>query len=134
MRHPRSAAPRGTPAGAAGALRRLRAALALALHFLAAVPVSGLQTAGVILRSALRRREAPPSALVRMRFAPMSARGAALLSCMVSLTPGTTVIDVDMERRELLLHLLDASDAPALVADIRRRFEPGLLELFGVRP
>ncbi|WP_157265662.1 Na+/H+ antiporter subunit E [Azohydromonas aeria] len=133
MRAPRPAAPQGAPMGAAGTLRRLRAALALALHFVAAVPVSGLQTAGVILRSALRRGAPPPSALVRMRFAPLSARGAALLSCMVSLTPGTTVIDVDMERRELLLHLLDASDAPALVADIRRRFEPGLLDLFGDR-
>ena len=119
---------------AALGLRKAAAALSLALRFVGAVLGSGLQTAGVILRQASGRGAPPPSALVRMRFAPLSTRGAALLSCMVSLTPGTTVIDVDLARRELLLHLLDASDAPALVTDIRRRFEPGLRVLFGVEP
>jgi multisubunit Na+/H+ antiporter MnhE subunit len=50
---------------------------------------------------------------------------------MVSLTPGTTTIDIDMERRELLLHVLDASDTTALVDGIRKEFEPGLKVLFG---
>jgi hypothetical protein len=36
-----------------------------------------------------------------------------------------------MERRELLLHVLDASDTDALVQGIRRDFEPGLVALFG---
>ncbi|MGB5496286.1 MAG: Na+/H+ antiporter subunit E, partial [Sedimenticolaceae bacterium] len=66
-----------------------------------------------------------------VRFAPLSARGAALLGSMVSLTPGTTTIDIDMERYELLLHVLDASDTDALVDGIRREFEPGLRTLFG---
>ena len=55
----------------------------------------------------------------------------ALLGSMVSLTPGTTTIDIDMERKELLLHVLDASDTDAVVAGIRRDFEPGLRALFG---
>jgi hypothetical protein len=39
-----------------------------------------------------------------------------------------------MERRELLLHVLDASDMDAIVEGIRREFEPGLLALFGREP
>lgn len=61
----------------------------------------------------------------------MDERGAAILGCMVSLTPGTTTLDIDMDRRELLVHVLDASDPEAMVAAIRRDFEPGLVTLFG---
>ncbi len=107
------------------------AAVVLLLRFLRAVVVSGLQTVRVILASGLPGGRPPPVALVRVRFAPMSAHGAALLGCMVSLTPGTTTIDIDMERRELLLHVLDASDTDGLVQGIRRDFEPGLVALFG---
>lgn len=107
------------------------AAIVLLARFLRAVLVSGLQTVAVILRAGKPGGQAPPVALLRVRFAPMSEQGAALLGCMVSLTPGTTTIDIDMERRELLLHVLDASDTDALVAGIRRDFEPGLVALFG---
>lgn len=107
------------------------AATLLLLRFLRAVLVSGLQTVRVILASGRPGGTPPPVALLRVGFAPMSAQGAALLGCMVSLTPGTTTIDIDMEHRELLLHVLDASDTGSLVAGIRRDFEPGLLALFG---
>jgi multisubunit Na+/H+ antiporter MnhE subunit len=110
-------------------MTRLAAALILTFRFLRAVVVSGWQTVGVILRNA----EAPPAAFVRMRFAPMSETGAALLGCMISLTPGTTTLDVDMGRREMLLHLLDASDPDAVVAGIRADFERYLVVLYGTR-
>jgi multicomponent K+:H+ antiporter subunit E/multicomponent Na+:H+ antiporter subunit E len=108
-------------------MRRLVAAVALALRFLWAVLASGLRTALVIARV----RSRPAAAFVRMRFAPLSETGAALLGSMVTLTPGTTTIDVDMERRELLLHLLDASEAERTVAGIRDTFERHLVTLFG---
>jgi len=110
------------------------AALQLLLRFLRAVVVSGFQTVGVILRASLGSRTPPAAAFLRVRFAPMSEQGAALLGCMVTLTPGTTTIDIDMQARELLLHVLDASNTSALVEGIRRDFEPGLVTLFGDRP
>lgn len=110
------------------------AALLLVARFLRAVVVSGLQTVRVIVRSGRPGAAPPPVALLRVGFTPMSAQGAALLGCMVSLTPGTTTIDIDMDRHELLLHVLDASDTDALVAGIRRDFEPGLVALFGIAP
>ncbi len=110
---------------------KLTAALVLGIRFAWAVVVSGLQTMRVILRSSAGVGSPAAAAFVRIRFAPIDARGATLLACMVTLTPGTTVIDIDMERREMLLHLLDGSDAAAAIAGIRREFEPGLLALFG---
>lgn len=112
-------------------LTRLLAAVRLLFHFLKAVVVSGFQTVAVILRSSLGERTPPQAAFVRVRFAPMSEAGAALLGCMVTLTPGTTTLDIDMKRCELLLHVLDASDPEGLVRGIREDFEPGLIALFG---
>jgi multisubunit Na+/H+ antiporter MnhE subunit len=112
---------------------KLWAALVLLLRFLRAVVLSGVQTVAVILRAGSGGGSPPPAAFVRVRYAPMSAQGAALLGCMISLTPGTTTLDIDEERRELLLHVLDATDIEAMVAGIRTEFEPGLLALFGER-
>jgi multicomponent K+:H+ antiporter subunit E/multicomponent Na+:H+ antiporter subunit E len=50
---------------------------------------------------------------------------------MITLTPGTTTIDIDLERREMLLHVLDASDLDGMLAAIRRDFERYLVVLFG---
>ena len=112
-------------------MTRLLTAAGLLLRFVRAVFISGLQTVAVILKSGRPGGAPPPVSLVRVRFAPMSDQGAALLGSLVSLTPGTTTIDIDLERRELLLHVLDASDTDALVAGIRQDFEPGIRRLFG---
>lgn len=112
-------------------MRRAAAILLLTVRFVVAVFVSGFRTVAVILRVGPGRGAALSPGFVRVRFAPMSPRGAALLGCMVSLTPGSTLIDIDMVRHELLLHVLDASDTQAVVDDIRREFEPALVVLFG---
>lgn len=107
------------------------AALLLLARFLLAVVISGAQTALVILRAGADGRRAPTSAFVRLRYAPMDERGASLLGAMITLTPGTTTIDIDPGRREMLLHVLDASDLGGLLAAIRRDFERYLVVLFG---
>lgn len=112
-------------------ISKVLAAVLLLVRFLKAVVVSGFQTVGVIVQASFGSRTPPPAAYVRVRFAPMSEQGAALLGCMVTLTPGTTTIDIDMASRELLLHVLDATDTDAMVEGIRRDFEPGLVTLFG---
>ncbi len=112
-------------------MRALVAAPLLALRFARALLLSGLDTLGVILRSGVIRRTPPPAALLRVGFAPLSPLGAAILGAMVTLTPGTTTIDIDLEKRELLLHVLDARDSESLLREIRQSFEPGLRALFG---
>lgn len=112
-------------------MNRAHAAVVLPLRFLGAVVVSGLQTARTILHLG---GAAPRPGFVRLPYAPLTPTGAALLAALVTLTPGTTVIDVDLERHELLLHMLDRAHEAATAAAIRRDFEPGLRAWFGVPP
>lgn len=109
-------------------MKKSIAALVLLLRFLRSVVISGWNTMLYILSS---KRQ--PAGFLRFRFAPMSPAGASLLGCMITLTPGTTTVHIDMERREMLLHLLDFSDPEAAIDDIRREFEPYCVTLFGER-
>lgn len=112
-------------------MHKLTASVLLPVNFGLTLVSSGVDTIGIILRHGLAIGTPPPAAFVRITFAPMSAAGAALLGCMISATPGTTVIDIDLARREMVLHMLDTRDAAATVATIRRRFEAPLLAWFG---
>lgn len=55
---------------------------------------------------------------------------ATILGSIVSLTPGTVSVEIDRERAVLLVHVLDAADTAAVVADIKRRYESPLKEIF----
>jgi multicomponent K+:H+ antiporter subunit E len=101
----------------------------LLYRLLADLVLSGLRVARLIVL-----REQPASGYVRMRYAPMSDRGATILASLVAIAPGSTVIHLDLEQRELILHLLDLSSASTLVAEIRRDFETPLVSLFGTTP
>ncbi|MBI3777282.1 MAG: Na+/H+ antiporter subunit E [Gammaproteobacteria bacterium] len=104
---------------------RARAITRLSLRFVYQCVLSGITTAHIILQ-----RERAPSGFVRLRFAPMSETGAAILGAMVTLTPGSTVVDIDLQKRELLIHLLDAGNADAAIASIRHDFEHDIAQLF----
>jgi len=110
-------------------MKRPMIALVLLLRFLWQVVVSGVTTAWLILRPGRR----PQPDLIRMRYDNLDDLGVVILGCMITLTPGTTTIDIDTERGELLLHLLDASDPAATVADIRHEFERPLQQLYPAR-
>jgi multisubunit Na+/H+ antiporter MnhE subunit len=114
-------------------MRRLNAAIVLLLRFLWAVAVSGTQTLRIIMSSSPGLGDRSPASFVRVRFAPLDASGAAILGCMITLTPGTTVIDIDLDEREMVVHMLDAREAESLVRSIQLAFEPGLLVWFGER-
>lgn len=108
-------------------MKRMTALLALAWHFLAAMVVSGVQTARLILGPTQRIR----SGFVDYRFAPLGETGAVLLACLVSLTPGSTAVEVDAQAGRMRLHLLDAEAAPAALQQIRTQFEAPLRRLLG---
>ena len=113
---------------------KLWALFVLLLRFLKAVVLSGWQTVQVILATAPVGEPARTGTFVRVRFAPMNDTGAAILGCMVSLTPGTTTLDIDMDRHELLLHVLDETAVQDMLDGIRTDFEPGLVAVFGAKP
>ncbi len=108
------------------------AAVTLLWRFLRAVPVCGLQTVGVILQAGRPRGRPPRSGFLRVPIAPLTRPGTALLACLVSLTPGTSVLEVDAAGHHLVLHLLDLTAAEATIHSIRRDFEPGLRAWFAL--
>lgn len=101
--------------------------LRLVLRVLLQCLLAGVDTASRILR-----REAGHPGLVRYEFAPMTDTGVALLGAMITLTPGSTVIDIDLGRRQMLLHLLDDRGASQALATIRSDFEAPLAALFAL--
>lgn len=107
-------------------MKRLFAAIELLLRFTWQVVVSGVTTARIIL---MPSRGARP-VVARFRYARLDERGAAILGCLITLTPGTTTLDIDLVRQELLLHVLDGSGLPEAAASIRHEFERPLQRLF----
>ena len=56
--------------------------------------------------------------------------GITALACCITLTPGTVTAALSDDRRYLLVHVLDLADEAGLVADIKRRYEHPLMEIF----
>ncbi|MFQ3665975.1 MAG: Na+/H+ antiporter subunit E [Sphingomonadaceae bacterium] len=56
---------------------------------------------------------------------------ATIFGSIMSLTPGTVSVEIDMEAREVLVHALNAPDPDAIVATVKRRYEAPLKEIFG---
>lgn len=112
-------------------MKKIFSALHLLFRFIGALVASAKATAGVILRGSTGVENLPPAQIIKMPFTPMSAMGASIMGCMITLTPGTTTIDIDMEQHQLLIHVLDATDPEAVIQDIHNSFELDLLVLFG---
>jgi multicomponent K+:H+ antiporter subunit E len=55
---------------------------------------------------------------------------ATLLGSIVSLTPGTVSVEIERQRKVLLVHALDADDPHGMVANIKARYEAPLKEIF----
>lgn len=98
-------------------MSRLAALGRLAWHFLRDMVLGGLSTARRILS-----REPVQPGLARLPYGDLSDGAAALLGAMFCLTPGTTTLIIDRERREFLLHFLDFRQAPAGLAALQRDF------------
>lgn len=107
-------------------MTRVTAVLQLLFRFVSQVIMGGATTAWLIVRPGPR----PSPALARMSFGRLSPTGAILMAALVSLSPGTTAIEVDLESRTILLHLLDGTDPGASIARIRDMFERPLGALF----
>jgi len=54
----------------------------------------------------------------------------AVLAMIVCITPGTAWAELSLDRSMLLLHALEVDDPEAMAADIKRRYEAPLMEIF----
>jgi multicomponent K+:H+ antiporter subunit E len=91
---------------------------------------SGWSTARAILAADSRVHPG----FARLAYGELGEGGVVMLALLVTLTPGTTCVAVDEEKRELLLHLLDVEQSETTLADIRRDFLVPLQSLYGTRP
>ena len=110
-------------------MRRVVAAFVLLVNFLKELLVSGWITAVIILRGGAM----PRPGFVRIAHGELEGVAVNLLAALMTLTPGTTTVDIDLERREFLLHLLDADAAEATLAAIERDFLAPARILFGAK-
>ncbi len=56
---------------------------------------------------------------------------ATILASIITLTPGTLAIDIDMDKRVVHIHGLDVPDKSLLIDEIKTRYEAPLKEIFG---
>ncbi len=52
-----------------------------------------------------------------------------LLSNLITLTPGTLVVDISDDNQTLYIHAMDASDAEAAISSIKSTFEKAIMEV-----
>ena len=103
----------------------------VALRLLLTVARDSVSSNFAVVRLLLRpgsRRHAPGFVHVPLDLRDPNAL--AMLALIVCLTPGTAWAELTLDRATLLLHALDASDAVAMAAQIKARYERPLMEIF----
>lgn len=108
-------------------MNRFLAMARLLAHFNRDLLISGWTTAHTIL---FRSAQIRPG-FVEIDFADLPDRGAHLVAALVTLTPGTTTVDIDLARRKFVLHLLDLDQAEQTLEGIRRDFIGPARIIFG---
>ncbi|MCS6948726.1 MAG: Na+/H+ antiporter subunit E [Steroidobacteraceae bacterium] len=107
-------------------LHRPMTALRLTLRVIVDIVAANVQVAMLILG---------PQSRLRPTFVEMPLRidepfVAAILAGILSLTPGTVVLEYDPDGRRLLIHALNAPNPAQLLTGIRERYEQPLKEIF----
>ena len=69
----------------------------------------------------LRALEHP--GLVRVPIGRRSERGIAVSALAMTLSPGSVLVDIDRDRGDLLLHVIDASDPDAVRERLQRFYD-----------
>ncbi len=105
-------------------------------------PGAALRLAGLVLIDILRSNLAIGRIIVRSREPGVSAgfmtipldmrsrQGLAVLSIIITSTPGTIWVNYDEAKGTLLLHVLDLVDETVWVRTIKGRYERRLMEIF----
>ncbi len=106
---------------------RMLPALRLALVVLGDIVTSNITVAKLVLGPMTR----PQPAWIRVPLQLQHPTAISLLASIITTTPGTVSSSIDEERRYILVHALDCSDAAQMVTDIQQRYERPLLIIFG---
>ena len=110
-------------------MKKVFAVFMLIINFLKSAVISGIETAKIIIF----RKYGVNSGLTDMSYGELSENSASLLGTMITLTPGTTLVNIDAENKVLVLHMLDLNAREQTVQTIQRDFCEHLKALDGVR-
>ena len=77
----------------------------------------------MVMGTVLRLRPLDQPGIIVVPLGERSRLGVFVSALAVSLSPGSTLIEIDWQRRIMLLHLLDASDPNAAKAALERFYE-----------
>lgn len=113
--------------GAGARLRAPAAVVRLACVVLWDIVVANLAVARIVLHPGVT----PRPAWLSVPYTLTDERAIVLLATIITTTPGTVSCLIDEERQRILVHALDAAEPAAMVADIVRRYEQPLKEIFG---
>ena len=80
--------------------------------------VSAWDTARIILL----KSDQVKSGIVTMPFSGLSHTQANFIGILITLTPGTTTVSIDLENNEFQLHLLDLDDRDSILQAITEDF------------
>lgn len=106
--------------------RRVGAAFGLLFHVAIDVVRSNIAVARIVLGLANHEVTA---GFIRIRLEMRDPHGLALLSCIMTATPGSVWTDLD-EDNTLTMHVLDVQDEETWTRLIKDRYERPLMEIF----
>lgn len=107
--------------------RRLYAALGLIWHVFIDIVRSNLAVGRIVLGAARYR---PNIEFVKIPLDLRDPHGLAMLTIIITGTPGTVWSGHDVENNVLTLHVLDLHDEAAWVRTVKQRYERPLMEIF----
>ncbi|MFN7855635.1 MAG: Na+/H+ antiporter subunit E [Acidovorax sp.] len=108
-------------------IRKPGTALRLTLTVMADSAQSNWAVARLLLMPGRRRH---PPGFVYIPLDMRDPNALAVLALIVCITPGTAWAELSLDRSMLLLHMLEVDDPEAAAADIKRRYEAPLMEIF----
>ena len=91
------------------------------------IVVSNIAVARIVLSPSAN----PQPLWVEIPLATQHPTAITLLATVITMTPGTVSCVVDDARCKIVVHVLDCADGPALVSQIKQRYEGPLMEIFG---
>lgn len=107
---------------------RLHVAIGLIFRVVMDVIRSNVAVTGLIFHRPLR--EQPSSGFMQIPLELRDPHGLAILSMIITATPGTVWAGHDREASVLTIHVLDLQDEAAWVRTIKQRYEAALREIF----